>query len=256
MNQIMDNIFKVACDIGNSRIKICRSLDEIDFIVINTKWKANIIKFINKQNSDNIVLIYSSSNPSIEVEFISLLSSFNIEIINAKNILEKQSNIEYKHIKGIGIDRVLGLDYLSRYSKCPLVTIDCGTALTINVIDNDKKCLGGAILPGLYTQIKSLRSNTSSLPVIEKTIEFLSIGKNTEEAILVGTLNGLSGGVIKIIEEIELNVLKQKIDAIYITGAYANEISMALQKWNFCVSLQSNLILKSLLHLLNLNQAN
>jgi len=249
------NVEILAVDIGNSRIKLSFGLEtetkDIEVIEINTKWKANIIKYIEyvkTLSNKEIELAYCSSNPVVENEVMEIASSLGLKIINTKELLLEKSSIRFEHVKGIGTDRVLGLDYLARIFKPPFITIDCGTALTINVLDGVYNCLGGAILPGVYTQFKSLNRNTNSLPeiMIREKEKRLFIGKNTEDAIKVGVINGISGGVINIIEGIEENELMKKVNHIFITGGYAQELSISLKKWNNYLSLQDNLILKAI----------
>lgn len=249
------NVDIVAADIGNSRIKLSFGLEndrnEVEVLEINTKWKANFIKYIENAlsySNKKIELVYCSSNPAIENEILEIGLSLDLQVLNVRELLLEKSSIKFEHIEGIGTDRVLGLDYLARIFKPPFITIDCGTALTINVLDSEYNCIGGAILPGIYTQFKSLNNSTSSLPeiMIGEGNKKLFIGKNTNDAIRVGVINGISGGVINIIEGIERNELKMKANHIFITGGYAQELSISLQKWNNYLSLQDNLILKAI----------
>jgi type III pantothenate kinase len=45
--------------------------------------------------------------------------------------------------------------------------IDAGTALTFTGLDAENRFAGGAILPGLRTQLRSLHQSTAELPAIE-----------------------------------------------------------------------------------------
>ncbi len=48
----------------------------------------------------------------------------------------------------------------------PCLVIDGGTALTFTGVDPQRQLVGGAILPGLKTQFKSLQQTTAALPEI------------------------------------------------------------------------------------------
>ena len=65
----------------------------------------------------------------------------------------------------LGIDRVLNLLGAGDRYGWPALVIDAGTALTFTAGDAEQ-FLGGAILPGLATQLKALRDHTASLPQV------------------------------------------------------------------------------------------
>ena len=67
----------------------------------------------------------------------------------------------------MGIDRVLALWGGGCRYGFPCLVIDSGTALTFTGADEDCNVIGGAILPGVRLQLKSLFFNTASLPEIE-----------------------------------------------------------------------------------------
>lgn len=66
-----------------------------------------------------------------------------------------------------GIDRALaGLGTGLTYGF-PCLVVDGGTALTITGFDQDKKLVGGAILPGLGLQLATLGDRLAALPKLE-----------------------------------------------------------------------------------------
>jgi type III pantothenate kinase len=67
----------------------------------------------------------------------------------------------------LGIDRALALLGAGEMYGYPVLVIDAGTALTFTGADADKQLIGGAILPGLGLQLKSLAGNTAALPAIQ-----------------------------------------------------------------------------------------
>jgi len=78
----------------------------------------------------------------------------------------------------------------------PAVVVDAGTAVTVDCVDADGVFLGGAILPGLATQLWSLRQRTAQLPEIKvEAAPSVSVGVNTVEAISGGVFFGLVGAV-------------------------------------------------------------
>lgn len=67
----------------------------------------------------------------------------------------------------MGVDRALAVSgAIAIYNKACLV-VDGGTALTFTGVDADGKFVGGAILPGLRSQLLSLQQKTAALPEVQ-----------------------------------------------------------------------------------------
>ncbi len=64
----------------------------------------------------------------------------------------------------LGIDRALALIAAGQLIGWPSLVIDAGTALTLTGGDEDQQLIGGAILPGLTLQLRSLHEHTVTLP--------------------------------------------------------------------------------------------
>ena len=121
--------------------------------------------------------------------------------------LKKENKIETKNIPlsnlpdYFGIDRALAclaaLKTIENPLKKDLLIADFGTILSITKLNSNGSILGGQLIPGFLTQLKSMEQNTKNLTVPKKfeipTKDFLI---NTEEAILKGVINSLNG-VIK-----------------------------------------------------------
>lgn len=100
----------------------------------------------------------------------------------------------------IGVDRVCaaGAAYEKLQTAC--VVVDFGTAVTVDLIDDEGTFLGGAILPGLTMQLRALHEYTAQLPLAAVEMPPLVYGRNTVEAIQVGVGRGLAGAVRGIVE--------------------------------------------------------
>jgi len=121
--------------------------------------------------------------------------------------LKEENEIKTKDIKlsnlpdYFGIDRALAcltaLKIIENSLKKDLLIADFGTILSITKLNSNGSILGGQLIPGFLTQLKSIEQNTKNLKVPKKydiPIEDFLI--NTEEAILKGVINSLTG-VIK-----------------------------------------------------------
>ena len=121
--------------------------------------------------------------------------------------LKEENEIETKNIAlsnlpyYFGIDRALAcvaaLKTIENPLKKNLLIADFGTILSITKLNSNGSIIGGQLIPGFLTQLKSMEQNTKNLNVPKKyeipTKDFLI---NTEEAILKGVINSLTG-VIK-----------------------------------------------------------
>ncbi len=121
--------------------------------------------------------------------------------------LKEENEIKTKDIQlsnlpdYFGIDRALACLAAQKTIENPLkkdlLIADFGTILSITKLNSNGSILGGQLIPGFLTQLKSIEQNTKNLKVPKKyripTKDFLI---NTEEAILKGVINSLTG-VIK-----------------------------------------------------------
>ena len=104
----------------------------------------------------------------------------------------------------VGKDRIVDAAAAAAYYPLPLVTVDLGTATTFNVVDEEKRFLGGVIAPGLSTGLRALNERCAQLPRVKLAKPETAIGKNTEDCMLAGSVMGtaaLIDGMAARIEE-------------------------------------------------------
>lgn len=96
----------------------------------------------------------------------------------------------------MGVDRILALWGGGCKYGFPCLVIDSGTALTFTGADEEKNLIGGAILPGVRLQLKSLFFNTASLPEIEMISQMTPRwANNTPCAIQSGVIYTIVAGI-------------------------------------------------------------
>jgi len=231
----------VFMDFGNTRSKFW-SGNQAE--ILSFDYKEDWITQIQKTLTDikiNVKKCYYSSVNFDNSEKAKIYFN-NINWINILDLLENHSTIDFSEISGMGTDRKLGLIAASAKYNLPIITIDSGTAITINVVDESKKCLGGFILPGIQTQLQSLSDHGSGLPLVninnQKENEYY-LGRNTNDAILYGILHGTVGSLEyhlrKIIEK--YNIKKNNIKII-LTGGHSELLFNILNKNKFLVNCQ------------------
>lgn len=98
-------------------------------------------------------------------------------------------SIDYETPETLGMDRVaaaVGARILSR-SHDPLLVVDAGSCITIDLLDQYNVFRGGAIAPGLRMRFRALHDFTAALPLVEPDDLFILLaGRNTNDSILAG----------------------------------------------------------------------
>jgi type III pantothenate kinase len=96
----------------------------------------------------------------------------------------------------LGIDRALAVWGAADILGLPILVIDGGTALTFTGANQDFQLVGGAILPGLGLQFKSLSKSTAALPKVNLPSQPPNPWeKDTSTAIASGIIYTLGAGI-------------------------------------------------------------
>lgn len=105
----------------------------------------------------------------------------------------------------VGADRIANIVAAIENISLPVMVIDCGTAITTEIIDEKKRFIGGIILPGRKMMYKALNSQTGQLPDLDILPDRIkppkAAGLNTQAAIHAGISHGVIGAVKNIIVE-------------------------------------------------------
>lgn len=103
----------------------------------------------------------------------------------------------------VGSDRiVIAVAALALY-KAPLILIDMGTAITIEVVEPERVYCGGVIMPGVRTALDALTSKTAQLPGISLETPDKVIGHSTVECMRSGILYGTAAMIDGVIDRME-----------------------------------------------------
>ncbi|WP_017659085.1 pantothenate kinase [Baaleninema simplex] len=103
----------------------------------------------------------------------------------------------------LGIDRALAVLGAGTRYGFPVLLVDGGTALTLTGIGSDRTLVGGAILPGLGLQIRTLARETGALPEIARGDDAIvpqRWAKDTHTAIQSGITYTVLAGLRDFIE--------------------------------------------------------
>ncbi len=122
----------------------------------------------------------------------------------------------------IGADRIANaLAAQAHVGEPPVIVADCGTAVTLEVVDGNRRFRGGAILPGRDLQRRSLRQHTEQLPFAPLQAACPDMpAADTITAIQSGVDWGLAGAINELVKQTKMNP-EFKQSRILITGGDA-----------------------------------
>jgi type III pantothenate kinase len=135
---------------------------------------------------------------------------------------------DYPKPSEIGADRLAAAVAAHETEKWPVIIVSCGTATAFSVLDEKGRFCGGAIAPGLQTQLKALIGATAQLPEVSLELPLSPLGKSTEEAIRSGLTLGFQGGIKEIICQLSRALGSQHSPEIILTGGNAYHVTDAL----------------------------
>ncbi len=222
----------LLADIGNSALKsikwkpaqknfigVPRRIDWSDF---DSKDSASQSRLLRDSIEGNPTKVYLSSvNPGRSHQFGAMLQDFAaVKLVEISN-RDVPMKIELDAPEKLGIDRLLAAFAAWQLfgTQEPLIVLQVGTAVTIDLVRADGSYQGGAILPSEATLYRSLAEKTAQLPLLQpepdglgldalapgeimkdesstgKVVKLLPPGKNTSQALRIGISNCVLGGV-------------------------------------------------------------
>ena len=178
-------------DIGNTHARIAI-------------WENGAFSSVRMINTSDLDCSFFDGTPAVAAcvcaEVKKRLEKCNIDFISARN---QKSDVDFSPVdtSSLGADRVANAVALAEYYPLPGVVIDCGTAITMEIVDEKKRFVGGAIAPGRALMRASLARGTSLLPdssLLTAVPE--EPGRNTIDAIGFGVGNGALGVVRELVD--------------------------------------------------------
>lgn len=233
-------------DIGNTRVKAAlfkenqlfelRIFDSVSELLSDLSFIKQAQNAIIGSVVDDLTLFYSAIDSIIPT--LIFTHQTKIPLLNL-----------YHSASTLGSDRLaaaVGANML--YPNKDVLVIDAGTCIKYNFINSKNEYLGGAISPGLKMRFKSLAHFTSKLPLIELDESFDElIGRNTQNSILSGVLNGSIAEIDGLINDY---VIQFPEIICILTGGDTEFLAKRLKNSIFT---HQNLVLKGLNDILNYN---
>lgn len=214
-------------DIGNTATK-CAIFDNEQLIV---KFKYNNF---NAKDLQEIFEKYPFIKKSIlcsvvnhDHTFNNILASKSQLVIFDSNTIIPIKNL-YKTPETLGKDRLAAaIGANSIFANKNVLSIDVGTCIKYDFVDDENAYHGGAISPGITMRYKALHQFTGKLPLINTNSNGVElIGNDTKSSIQSGVQNGAALEIIGIINQYRV---KYEHCEFIITGGGANQLQIDMK---------------------------
>ena len=231
-------------DIGNTRIK-WQHRDDKNIIASNSISVEEFMDLDFSSIEPIEKIIVSNVNHSVVLDKIrEILAAFKCPIIEASTDSNEYLVNDYEDTKTLGVDRWMAAMGAWKLYQRPLLIINAGTAITIDLIDLDQKdkahFRGGMILPGIAISLGILNNNTNLIDTEIGKSKYPSL--NTKDAVTTGIMTSIQGAVNLVCRNLPSSL------PILLTGGDANLIFEQAEKdWKSRIKLEDDLIFEGLM---------
>jgi type III pantothenate kinase len=201
---------KLLVDIGNSRVKWSwlddKGLQPGDFFIKGkTGIKAGLTKAWKSFTAPTEILVSNVAGDKIAQQLIEWTEkTWQLTPVFIQSEKKRFGVLNaYEQPETLGVDRWLNLIAARQHTRQPVCIIDCGTAITVDIVTEKGQHQGGMILPGLAMMRHSLATHTEALTEQVDSSEFNLLATNTFSAIQVGTLYSVTATLDNIISDLK-----------------------------------------------------
>jgi type III pantothenate kinase len=131
-----------------------------------------------------------------------LLADHGFEARFVANDWDLGLDIQYQPLSAAGTDRLVNCFSAVEKYGVPAVVCSFGTALTIDVVDKDRRLVGGLIAPGIRPLARALHLVTAQLPEVEIEKPAQVIQQTTKGSIQSGLVNGYIAMFTGLVEKV------------------------------------------------------
>ena len=237
---------KLLLDLGNSRCKFA-ILDDNGVMDYGTQnygpfGKLYTVKSLCDKQSLTKIVICSVLSDKMNKEIIDTLSNKDGKdvffLAAKKNCFGVR--LSYDEPSAMGVDRVAALIAVKEKYSGNSCVVDCGTAVTIDAINNNGIHQGGVILPGVRAMQNGLLDSTK-IEHDNRNVDFNIFATTTEHAIYAGCMSAVAGGIEYVVNKMASDY--DVFDQIIFTGGDAEDLQDYV---NQQVQIDSTLVLDGL----------
>ncbi len=220
---------RLALDIGNTRVKAAL-FDNHELVSTDTfeaTFSASALQSYWKKNGIQSA-IYSSTRHHND-KLIDFINGYD-KVFGVRECQPYSFEMGYKTPETLGMDRIAAVAFAKHfYANKNCLIIDAGTCITYDILRSDGYYMGGNISPGLWMRLEAMAHFTGRLPLVSLEDTKKTIGKNTNEAILIGALKGAQKEVQGFVRMYRnklknLNVLLTGGDRLYFVNCLKSKI--------------------------------
>lgn len=193
----------VYIDVGNSQLKWqigpdrqrSQQISQVQCCSIEQLFLKNNLYQAISQATESVICCHPHYPQYHQLK--QTLQSFTTQWINTVPSSQARFALAYEDHRTYGIDRYLSL--LAVCDQAPLMLVDCGSAITIDLMSHRRQHVGGWILPGIGTSRQQLGQyglKTQPSPAVCQ-----QLGNNTEAAIA----NGYHSAIVLFLRWLEEN---------------------------------------------------
>jgi len=209
----------LVIDVGNTTVVV--GLFEGDELIGH--WRLSSSMFTSDEFGIRLLTLFSTSSvasikhaashvdgaimasvvPPLDAPIREAVKTYlGVDCIRVDTRLDLGMEVRYAAPLEVGADRVVNAVGGRHKYGAPLIIVDYGTAITLDVVSEDGAYLGGVIAPGLVTGVQALFSRAAKMPQVGLELPPSVIGRNTNESAQSGILHGNAGLTGYLIEKI------------------------------------------------------
>lgn len=194
----------IAIDIGNTKIKVAFYLNDEEKLIKSVDGNAGDVESqlaeILVECWDQAPLVKSAKEPvkecllvagSVKPEWTGLVRDVvkeelgqKLQVIGQEVPLPMETAVD-DPLK-VGTDRLCAAAAAYAVVESAVVVADFGTAVTIDLVDEEGVFVGGTIAPGFDLSLSAMNTGTARLPKVDMQKPQQVYGANTEEAMRAG----------------------------------------------------------------------
>ena len=238
----------LTIDIGNTLQKIAVfNNDESVYCQPFPNITKNILSSILKQFPIHSSII--SSVTDLDTQVVDLLTE-NTKMIHYSHQTKLPITILYENAETLGLDRIANAVGAAKlFSSKNVLSIQAGTCLVFDFINEKGEYLGGSISPGIKMRFDALHEKTKKLPLLRApAIEPDLMGLNTVASINCGVIKGMCYEIDGFIEEYSARF--ESLIVLF-TGGDADFLQKLIKNTIFAAP---NLVLKGLNEIIKYNE--
>lgn len=247
----------LVCDIGNTNITL--GLYKDSSLILREKIATtshNKFKEFLKNAFRSVNIAYNKIRAAVICSVVpkAALSIKNalLDMTDASvYVVGENINVPIKNLyskpKQVGSDRLIASFSAMRIYGAPVIVVDFGTAITIDVVSKNKEYLGGIIAPGINLSLSALSYNTALLPKLKLSHPRKLIGKSAKASMLSGATFGVASLVDGLILKLK-NELKDNTIKVVATGGDSQFIKRYCKEIDY---VEPDLILRGMVELLS-----